>query len=101
VERHTEQHFHGQAGLDRGIAVVGLPTTLASRRGLPAHRWVEPDRQRAAALERFIVSWPVSGLVGGGYRSAHALQLPRWIQKMNPSWGSCNRAPCRTGGGYD
>jgi EPS-associated MarR family transcriptional regulator len=50
------------------------------------------DRQRASALERFVIGWPISGLVGWRGRSAHASQLPRWIHEMNPSPGLCNRA---------
>jgi len=84
-QRHPEQHLHRQAGLDGGVAVVGLPPALAGRRGVPDHRGIEPDRQRAPALERLVVCGPVPGLVGRGCRSAHAIQLPRWIQEMNPS----------------
>jgi len=68
-ERHAEQDLHRQAGLDRFLslitAVVGLPTTLAGRRGLPGHGGIKPalrrlkaiacrpvDRQRAPPLER-------------------------------------------------
>lgn len=86
-ERHPKQNLHRQAGLDRGIAVVALSTTLAGRRGFPGHGWVKPDRQRAAALERFVVAGPVPGLVGRGCRSAHGLQLSRWIHDMNPLSG--------------
>ena len=92
TQRHAEQHLHRQAGLDRGIAVVGLSATFAGWRGLPDHLGVEPDRQRTTALQRFIIGGPVPGLVGGGCRSAHAPQLPRWIHKMNPSRDLCNRA---------
>jgi len=53
---------------------------------------VDQQVQRAAALERLVVGGPVPGLVGRGCRSAHAFQLPRWIHKMNPSRGLCNRA---------
>ena len=49
-ERHAKQHPHRQAGLDRGIAVVGLPTTLADRRSLLDQGGIKPDRQRVAAL---------------------------------------------------
>src|SRR6056297_953708 len=89
---HAEQNLHGQERLDGGVAVALLAATLACRRGLPAHLGVEPDCQRAPALERFIVGWPVPGLVGRGCRSAHGAQLPRWIHKMNPSRDLCNRA---------
>ncbi len=64
--------LHRQAGLDRGVAERLLPATLAGRRGLQGHRGIEPDRQRAAALERFVIGWPVPRLAGGGCRSAHA-----------------------------
>lgn len=43
-QRHAEQRFHGQAGLDGGIAVVGLPPTLAGRRGVPGHGGIKPDQ---------------------------------------------------------
>ena len=84
--------FHREARLDSGIAVGLLAATPACRRGIPAHLGVKPDRQRAPALECFIVGWPVPGLVGRGYGSAHASQLPPWIREMNPSRDLCNRA---------
>ena len=106
AKRHAEQHLHGQAGLDRGIAIVGLSTAPAGRRSLPDHGGIKPalrrlqaiayrpmDRQRPAALERLIIRGPVLGLVGGGCRSAHAAQLPHWIHEMNPSQDLWNRAP--------
>ena len=64
--------------------VVGLTPTLAGGRSVPGHGGIEPDRQQAAALERFVIGGPVPGLVGGGCGSAHAAQLPRWIHEMNP-----------------
>ena len=82
--------FHREARLDSGIAVGLLAATPACRRGIPAHLGVKPDRQRAPALECFIVGWPVPGLVGRGYGSAHASQLPPWIREMNPSRDLCN-----------
>ena len=51
---------------DGGIAVALLTAMPACRRGLPAHLGIEPGRQRASALKRIIVGWPVSGLVSGG-----------------------------------
>ena len=81
-----------QAGLDRRIAVVGRAATLARGLGFPGHLGIEPDRQRAVPLERFVVGRPVPGLVDGGCGSAHVLQLPRWIHEMNPSRDLCNRA---------
>ena len=65
-ERHAKQHLHRQTGLDCRIAVARLSAALSGRRGLPGHGGVEPDLQRATALERFIVGRPVPGLVGGG-----------------------------------
>src|SRR5690606_37550953 len=91
-ECHAEQHLHCQASLNGSIAVCLLATTLACRRGIPGHLGVKPDRQRAPALERFIVGWPVPGLVSRGCVSAHASQLPHWIHEMNPSPDLCNRA---------
>ena len=72
--------------------VVGLSAALFGRCGLPGHGGIEPDRQRTAALERCVTGGPVPGLVGGGCGSAHAIQLPHWIHKMNPSRDLCNRA---------
>ena len=58
--------------------------SYADGRGVPGHGGIKPDRQRAAALERFVIGWPVAGLVGGGCRSAHAPQLSCWNLDMNP-----------------
>ena len=82
----------GSGRMDGCVAVVRLSPALASRRGLPRHGGVEPDRQRAAALERLVIGGPVPGLVDRGCRSAHAVKLPRWIHEMNPSRDLCNRA---------
>ena len=82
----------GQAGLHSSIAVGLLTAPPARRRGLPACLGIEPYRQRATALERFIVGRPVLGLVGWGCGAAHSIQLPRWIQEMNPSRDLCTRA---------
>ncbi len=92
TERHSEQHIQRQTSLDGSVAVGRMPPVLASRRGLPAHRRVEPDREGPAALERFAVGATVPGPVGGGCRSAHAAQLPRSIHKMNSSLHLCNGA---------
>jgi hypothetical protein len=45
LETDLQAHFnlHCQAGLDRGIAAVGLSATLANRSGLPSHGWNKPD----------------------------------------------------------
>ena len=77
AKRHAEQHLHRQAGLDRRIAVFGPLAAFASRRSFPDHGGIEPDRQRATALQRFIVGRPVPGLASGACRSADAVQLPR------------------------
>ena len=76
--------LHGQAGLNSSVTVGLLTATPACRHGIPTHLGVKPDRQRAAALERFVKGWPVPGLVSRWCRSAHACQLPRWIHEMNP-----------------
>ena len=78
--------------LDRGIAVGRLAPALAGGGGLPGNRGIEPDRQRAAALQRVVVARPVSGLVGRWCGSAHPDRLPRWIHEVNPSQNLCNRA---------
>jgi hypothetical protein len=44
-DRHAEQHFQGQAGLDGSIALGGLAAALSGRRGFPGHGGIEPDRQ--------------------------------------------------------
>jgi len=87
AECNPEQHLHRQADLD-GVrrendppdrflslltAVVRLATTLAGGRGVPGHRRIEPDRQRATAVQRFVIGRPVPGLVARGCRSAHDL----------------------------
>ena len=42
-QRQTEQHFRGQPGLDRHIA-IGLLTPSSTRRvRLPRHLWIEPN----------------------------------------------------------
>ena len=75
----------------RGMWVGRLPAALTGRHGRPAHGGIEPDRQRASALQRLVVGGPVPGLVGRGCRSAHDLKLPRWILTMNPPQDLCNR----------
>ena len=85
--QQPQKNLHRQAELDGGIAVVGLPPALAGGRGLPAHRGVEPDRQRAPALECGAVGGPVPGLVGRRCGSAHAERLPPRTHEMNPLRG--------------
>ena len=63
-QSRAEQHLHRQASLNGGITVGLLSATPAPRRGIPDHLGVEPNRQRVTALERFIIGWPVLGLVG-------------------------------------
>src|SRR6056297_1718539 len=92
-ERHAEEGLHRQARLDRGIAVLWLPASLARWRRHPGHVRIEPDRQGAALLQRFVVGRPVPGLVARRDGSAHADQLPRWIREMNPSPGLCATKP--------
>ena len=73
------------------------PLALAGRLLRPRHVGIKPalrrlkaiayppmDRQRPAALERLVILGRVQGLEGRYVRSAHALQLSRWIHKMNP-----------------
>lgn len=68
---------------------------LAGRLRRPQHLRIEPHGQRSTALERLFIRWPVQGLVGRNVRSAHQLQLSRWIHDMNPWQDLCNRAPSR------
>lgn len=76
-ERHAEKHPHRKARLDIDVAVDPLAAAIAARHSIPVQRGVEPDRQRAEALERLIVGWLVPGLVDRGCRSALTAQLPR------------------------
>jgi hypothetical protein len=84
-QRHAEQHFHRQAALDGRVAVALAPPALARWRALPPHGRVEPDRQRAAPLQRLVVARPVRRLVCRRRGSAHAARLSRWIREVNPS----------------
>ncbi len=95
AECHAGKHFHRQAGLDRRIAVVGLPTTFAGRRGRLGHRRVEPDCERAAPLERFVAGQPVPGPAGRGSWFAHAARLPTSARKMNPFTAFAQQNPSR------
>lgn len=83
-QRHAEKHLHRQAGLDGSVAVDRLSPTLAGGFRRPNHVRIKPDCQRPAALERPIIRGPVQRLVGRCVRSAHDLQLSRWIHNMNP-----------------
>ena len=85
AQRHAEQDLHREASLDDSVAVAGLSPTLAGRRSLPDDIWIEPDCQRATALESLLILGPVQGLVAGCARSAHALQLSSRIHEMNSS----------------
>ena len=53
---HAKEHFHRQGSLDGFIAESLLPTALARRRRPPYHIWIEPDRQRSAPSQCFIIS---------------------------------------------
>ena len=59
---------------------------------MPGHLGIEPDRKRTALLQRRVVGRPVPGLVLRRGPTAHALQLPHWIQTVNPSRDLCNKA---------
>ena len=83
---------HCQAGLDRGITVFRLPTTLPGRCSAPDHGRIKPDRQRTTALQRFVIGGPVPDLLGVGCVFGHVLQLLHWIHEMNPSQDLCNKA---------
>ncbi len=91
-QRHPEQDFHGQAGLDGGVTVDRLSPTLASGLRSPNHVGVEPHRQRSTTLERLVTREPVQGSIGRCVRSAHPHQLSSWIHNMNPLRDLCNRA---------
>ena len=91
-KRHAKEDLHRQTGLDCRVAVDGLSPTLAGPLRRPSHSGIEPDRQRSPTLDRLVVSGPLQGLVGRSVRFAHALQLSRWIHKINPSRDLCKRA---------
>jgi hypothetical protein len=86
----------GQADFDRGVALDGLSAPLAGRHGMPVQLGVEPDRQRATALQRFVTGPPVLDLVSRGCCSAQAIQLSRWSHEMNPPPDVRNRATRNT-----
>ena len=94
-QRQAEQHLHGEASLDGGIAILRLPASLTSGCRHPRHVRIEPDRQGATLLQCFVVGRPVLGLVDRRDGSAHDDQLPLWIHKMNPSRHLRNKAICR------
>jgi hypothetical protein len=87
--------------------VVGLAATLAGLCRFPCSGRTEPDRQRAAALERFSRHWArthgasMARLAGrfrvlqAGGRSAKAARLPHWIHRTCPSRDLRNRASPR------
>ena len=80
---HAEQNLYRQIRLDVSITVGLLTAALASRQGILAHLGIKPNRCRATALERFVVGWPVPGIVGRWCHSTHATQLSSWIHEMN------------------
>lgn len=65
-QRHPEQHFHRQAGLYGCAVVVPRRPALAGRCGFPGHDGIEPDSQRASALQCFVIGSQVLGPDGGG-----------------------------------
>lgn len=91
AECHSEQPRHCQARLDCCVTLGGLPATLTGRHGIPGHGGIEPDRQRTSALQRLTVGQSVLDFVGKGCRSAHDLQLPRWLLTMKFSRDLSNR----------
>ena len=96
TERHAEEHLHRQARLDRGIAILWLPASLARRQRHPRHVRIEPDRQDAAMFQRFVLGRPFLGLLVRRNESAHAGQLPRWIHEMNALPDVCATKPSQT-----
>jgi len=66
---HAEQDFHGQTGLDRGIAADDR--VCRSERGVR----IKPDRKRSASLQCVIVCRPVRGLVFRRGPTVHTSQL--------------------------
>lgn len=64
-ECHPEQYLHHQTCLDRCIVVIGMEATLAGWGCFLGHGGIQPDRQPSAPLDRFVMRWPVPGLVAG------------------------------------
>jgi len=90
---HSEQHFLRRTSLDRGIAELLLPTTLAGRRRHPDHLWIKPDRERSTPPLAVIVGRPVSRLVFRTGPATHNPRLSYWIHAVNPSRDLRNKAP--------
>jgi hypothetical protein len=97
-QRHPEQDFHRQAGLDGSVTVDGLSATLAGGLRSQHHVRIKPalrrlqtiayrpmDRQRSAALEHFVIRGPVQGSVRRYIRFAHQPQLSRWMALLHKS----------------
>ena len=57
---------HSAWGKQRLGATTKMAAKSACRNGIPGHFEIEPDRQRAPALERFFIGRPIPGSVGRG-----------------------------------
>lgn len=72
----------GHQKADNGQWIASDPRRLSARVIV-----LEPMAHQCRAIRR-----PVQRLAGRCVRSAHDLQLSRWIHQMNPQRDSCNRA---------
>ena len=79
-DRHAEQDLYGQVCLDRGVATLPPPASLAGRWRHQSHVRIEPDGQGATLR----LGQPVLGLVARRDGSAHAGELPRWFRAIIP-----------------
>ncbi len=82
AQRQIEQAFDTQAELDRFVAEHLAAPALATRLAVPVHLRIEPDEQRAACLEGFVVCLPVGRavLLWSWFHPFRLpdLQAPRW-----------------------
>ena len=73
------EHVFGAQANDMGgtlVRTIGLVCR-------PGHLSVEPDRQRTALLQRFVIAGPVRGLVSREDRFAHDPRLTHRIPRLN------------------
>lgn len=80
----TAPSSSGRSG--SAITTVGSAAALGGRSGRPGHGGIEPDRQRAAAPQRFVARCrPAgSGSCNPGVPAARAARSSRWIHEMHP-----------------
>ena len=91
-QAQAEHAFQGQTKLDGGIAEDRRPTSAPAGCSLPLELGVEPDHQRAAALERSVVRRPVRCAVPRSRWFTHRLRLPRSRAGGDLAEELCNNA---------